>query len=148
MRRYTRRLFHRLGAGYMDDLNYGNPSQGLFQIAMCADRQVIADLDRIRSAKALLFDDVCNSLPRCEQECPDGRGNGRGYLEDLLIADDPGTARHAGNQAQCGRSTLNRQSGFVNTADATDFYSWRARSFHKLLLDRTGVSFVAFLRVT
>jgi len=93
---------------------------------MRADGEMIADLDRVRPAKALLLDDLGNPLSRSQQECSDRRWDGRGNLGDPLIADDAGPARHVRNQAQRGRSTLDGQSRFVDTADAADFYSWRA----------------------
>ena len=58
MRRDLGRLLDGLGAGYVDDLNDGNPGQSILQIAMRADGEMIADLDRIRPAEALLLDDV------------------------------------------------------------------------------------------
>ena len=61
---------------------------------MRADREMIADLDGIRPAEVLLLDDVGNPLSRSQQECSNGRWDGRCNLCDPLIADDAGAARH------------------------------------------------------
>jgi hypothetical protein len=47
----------------VDNLNEGNSGQGLLQIAMRTEEEMIAELDRIRPAEALLLDDVGYSLP-------------------------------------------------------------------------------------
>ena len=78
MRRDPSGLLDGLGAGHMDDLNDGNSRQSVFQIAMRALDEMIAELDGIRSTEALLLDDVGDSLSRGQQECPDGRWNGCG----------------------------------------------------------------------
>ena len=78
----------------MDDLNQGNSGQSIFQIAMGALGEMIADLDRIGSAEALLLDDIGNSLSRRQEECSDRGRNGRGNFRDLLIADDARAAWH------------------------------------------------------
>src|ERR1700730_12155535 len=88
------RLLDGLGAGHVNDLNHGNPGQSILQIAMRADGEMIADLDRIRPAETLLLDDVMNILPRSQQERSDGRWDGRGNFCDPLIADDARPARH------------------------------------------------------
>ena len=126
MRRHTRGLLDGLGTGHVNDLNDRYPGQSILQVAMHTDSEMIADLDSIRPAEALLLDDVGDPLSRGQQECSDRRWDGRGNLRDPLIADDARSARHVRNQAQCGRSTLDGQSRFVNTADAADLYSWRA----------------------
>ena len=61
---------------------------------MRADNEMIADLDRIRAAEALLLDDVGNLLSRSQQECSDRGWDARGDLCDPLIADDARPARH------------------------------------------------------
>ena len=94
MRRDARGLLEGLGTGHVDDLNDGNPGQSILQIAMRSVGEMIADLDRIRPAETLLLDDVGNPLPRSQQECSDGRWDGRGNLSDPLIADDARPARH------------------------------------------------------
>ena len=130
MRRDSRGLLNGFGSDHVNDLNDGNPGQSILQLAMRAQTEMIADLDRIGPAETLLLDDVGNLLSRSQEECSDRRWDGRGNLGDPLIADDAGPARHVRNQAQRGRSTLDGQSRFVDTADAADFYSWRARCFH------------------
>src|ERR1700686_1854980 len=106
MRRHERGLLDGLGTGHVNDLNDGNPRQSILQVAMRADSEMIADLDRIRPAETLLLDDLGNSLSRSQQECSDRRGDGRGNFCDSLIADDAGPAWHVWNQAERGRSTL------------------------------------------
>ena len=64
----------------MDHLHHGNSRQCILQIAMCADGEMIADLDRVRPAEALLLDDVGNPLPRSQQEGRDSGWNGGGNL--------------------------------------------------------------------
>src|ERR1019366_1176350 len=118
MRRRLRRILDGLGTGHVDNLNHGYPRQSFLQIAVRAESEMIADLNRIRPAEMLLFDDVGNPLPRSQQGCPDARWNDRGNLRDPLIADDARPARHVRNQAQRGGSTLDSQSRFVNAADA------------------------------
>jgi len=63
MGRHARSFLYGLGAGYVDNLNEGNSGQGLLQIAMRTEEEMIAELDRIRPAEALLLDDVGYSLP-------------------------------------------------------------------------------------
>ena len=46
----------------MDDLNYGDPGHGIFQVAMRAVSEAIAELDRIGAAEALLRDDFVHAL--------------------------------------------------------------------------------------
>src|SRR5260221_4190572 len=99
---------------------------------MCAESEMIADLDRIRPAEALLLDDLGNALSRSQQECPDGRWDGRGNLCDSLIVDDARPARHLRDQTQRRCSTLDGKSRFVNTADAADFYSGSARGSNEI----------------
>ena len=132
MRRGLGRLLDGLGAGYVNDLNHGNPGQSFLQIAMRVDGEMIADLDRVRPAEALLLDDLGNPLSRSQEECSDCGWDCRGNFCDPLIADDAGPARHVRNQSQRGGSTLNGQSRFINTADAADFYSWRARRSNEI----------------
>jgi hypothetical protein len=132
MRRDSGRLFDGLGTGHVNDLNHGNPGQSILQVAMCADSEMIADLDRIRPAETLLLDDVGNPLSRSQQEWSNRRWDSRGNLCDLIIADDAWPARHVRNQAERGCSALDGQSRFVDTADAADFYSWRARRSNEI----------------
>ena len=87
-------LLDGFGTGHVNDLNYGDPGQSILQIAMRADSEMVADLDRIRPAETLLLDDVGDPLSRSQQECSDGRRNGRRNLPDPLIADDARPARH------------------------------------------------------
>ena len=112
-----------LGSGHVNDLNHGDPRQSILQVAMSADSEMIADLDRIRPAEPLLLDDLGNPLSRSQQECSDRRWDGRGNFCDPLIADDTRPTRHVRDQAQRGRPTLDGQRCFVDTADAADFYS-------------------------
>ena len=64
MRRDSRGFFDGLGTGHVNDLNHRNPGQSFLYIAMSADGEMIADLDRIRPANALLLDDLGNPLSR------------------------------------------------------------------------------------
>jgi len=49
---------------------------------------MVADLDGIRPAEALLRDDLLDALPRSQQKRADGGRNGRGNFGNLLIADN------------------------------------------------------------
>ena len=95
MRRQERGLLDGLGTGHMNDLHHGNAGQSVFQVAMRADSEMIADLDGIGPAETLLLDDVGNPLSRSQQECSDRRWDSRGNFCDPLIADDAGAAWHA-----------------------------------------------------
>src|SRR5258706_3602997 len=99
---------------------------------MCAESEMIADLDRIRPAEALLLDDSGNSLARGQQECSDGRRDGRSNLCDPLVADDARPARHLRDKTQRRCPALDGQSRFVDTADAADFYSGSARRSNEI----------------
>src|SRR2546421_2134998 len=99
MRRDSRGFFDGLGTGHVNNLNHGNPGQGFLQIAMRAQSEMIADLDRVRAAETLLLDDVGNLSSRSQQECSDRGWDARGNLCDLIIADDAGAAWHVRNQA-------------------------------------------------
>ena len=94
MRRYERGLLDGLGTGHMNDLNDGNPRQCILQVAVRAVSEMIADLDRIRTAETLLLDDLGNPLPRSQQKCSDRRWDSRGNFCDPLIADDARPAWH------------------------------------------------------
>src|SRR5258708_36250397 len=99
---------------------------------MCAESEMIADLDRIRPAEALLLDDSGNSLARGQQECSDGRRDGRSNLCDPLVADDARPARHLRDKTQRRCPALDGQSRLVDTADAADFYSGSARRSNEI----------------
>src|SRR5258708_20132582 len=99
---------------------------------MCAVSEMIADLDRIRPAEALMLDDGGNSLARGQQECSDRRWYGRGNLCDPLVADDARPARHLRDKTQRRCPALDGQSRFVDTADAADFYSESPRRSNEI----------------
>ena len=67
---------------------------------MRAVSEMVADLDGVRPAEALLLDDLVYALPRSKQERSDSGRNGRGNLGNLFIADDARPARHVRHQAQ------------------------------------------------
>ena len=94
MRGYPHSFVDGLGTGHVHDLNDRNSGQGVLQVAMRADGEMVADLDRIGPAEALLLDDVGHALPRRQQERPDRGWNRRGNLCNLFVADDAGAARH------------------------------------------------------
>ncbi len=133
MRRYSAGLIHAFRADHMNNLNNRNSRQSIFEVAMCAGSQVIADLDAVSPARTVLCDDVAGVLSRGQQERSDWRRNGPRNLCDLLIADYSRTARHIRNQTQRRGATFNGQRRFLNGADAADFYSRSGGRFHVLL---------------
>ena len=133
MRRYSAGLIHAFRADHMHDLNNRNSRQSIFEVAMCAGSQVIADLDAVGPARTVLCDDVAGVLSRGQQERSDWRRNGGGNLRDLFIADHSRPTRHMRDQAQRGGATFNRQSCFLDATDAADLYSRNDGCFHVLL---------------
>jgi hypothetical protein len=70
MRRYSGRLLDGFGSGDVDDLDHRNSGQGIFQVAMRAGREMVADLDGIVRQKrwcsmisATLCLDVSRNVP-------------------------------------------------------------------------------------
>jgi len=80
MRGDVDRFLDGLGAGHMDNLNDRNPGQGVFQIVVRADSEMVADLYGVRAAEALLLNDLADALSGGQQKCSDGRWH---YRRDL-----------------------------------------------------------------
>ena len=62
VRRDAHDFFDRLGAGHVDDLYDFDAGKSILQIAMCANGEMIANLNRIGAAEALLLNDAGNAL--------------------------------------------------------------------------------------
>jgi len=78
---------------------------------MHARSKVVADLDRVRPAKVLLFDNFVDALSACEKKSTDSGRDACSDLGNQFFADYTGTARHVRNKSQ------SRCAGFDGKAD-------------------------------
>src|SRR5258707_10098513 len=62
IRRHCASLIHGFGANHVDDLNNCNPRQGILEFTVGAASQLVADLDGACPAKAVLGNDVTDTL--------------------------------------------------------------------------------------
>lgn len=114
-------VFHRFRTFHMHHLHERDARQCFPEALVYGRIEMVAELERVCSASALLFDDALRTDFAGEQESSDRRGNGRGDGRDLRFGDDTRSARHGGHESDGGRSAGDGGPGFVGGLNAANF---------------------------
>src|SRR5690606_8521516 len=85
----------------MNHLHNLNTRQGRLKLCVGTLRQCINYLDSIRMCQTVVFNDLPDRSPACEQECCNWRWRCGGDLPDELIRYGTGAAGHGCHQAYC-----------------------------------------------
>src|SRR5438270_8174277 len=89
---------------------------------MVARADLVAELQGVRAGVTLLGHDTFNVLPACEQEGRDRRRHDAHDVRNLIVSDDPWSARHRRDEPQCRSAGIDGDPRLFDVLRATDLH--------------------------